>query len=264
MFRKLLLCISFMCAGVATAQAFDHQLWDDLLKRHVVVIDGGQITKADYAGFQGQRQDLKQYLDSVAMVSQTEFDNWSNDSQLAYLINVYNAWTVELILTKYPDLDSIKALGSVFRSPWKKTFIPLFGQEVSLDHIEHDLIRGSVRYNEPRIHFAVNCASIGCPALRNEAYTPELLDAQLEQQTQLFLQDKSRNRLDGNRLMVSEIFKWYRKDFEQGWRNTGSLTAFLALYGKALGLDSEQQTQLQQCEIAIDFLGYDWQLNDAL
>ncbi|MDF1588550.1 MAG: DUF547 domain-containing protein [Gammaproteobacteria bacterium] len=253
-----------MCSGSAAAQAFDHQLWDDLLKRHVVVIDGGQITKADYAGFQSQRQDLKQYLDSVSMVSQAEFDNWSNETQLAFLINVYNAWTVELILTKYPDLNSIKQLGGFFRSPWKKTFIPLFDREVSLDYIEHDLIRGSGRYNESRIHFAVNCASIGCPALRNEAYTAELLDAQLEQQTQLFLQDKKRNRLDGNRLMVSEIFKWYRKDFEQGWRNTGSLTAFLALYGKALGLDSDQQTKLQQSEIVIAFLDYDWQLNDTL
>lgn len=264
MFRKLLLCISFMCSSVAAAQAFDHQLWDDLLKRHVVVIDGGQITQTDYAGFQSQRQDLEQYLDSVSTISQAEFDNWSNQTQLAFLINVYNAWTVELILTKYPDLDSIKALGSVFRSPWKKIFIPLFSQEVSLDHIEHQLIRGSGRYNEPRIHFAVNCASIGCPALRNEAYTAELLDAQLEQQTRLFLQDKSRNRLEGNRLQVSGIFKWYRKDFEQSWRNTESLAAFLTLYGNALGLDSEQQTQLQQGEIAIDFLDYDWQLNDTL
>lgn len=263
MFRKLLLFIGFMFAAVSTVQAVDHQVWDDLLKRHVVVIDGGQITQADYAGFQSQRLDLKRYLEMLSAVSQAEFDSWSSDKQLVFLINAYNAWTVEFILTKYPDLNSIKDLGGFFSSPWKKAFIPLFGKEVSLDHIEHELIRGSGLYNEPRIHFAVNCASIGCPALRNEAFTETLLEQQLEQQTQLFLQDKSRNRFDGNRLQVSEIFKWYREDFQQGWRNADSLAAFLALYADALGLDAEQQAKLQQGEIAIDYLDYDWQLNDT-
>lgn len=263
MFGKLLLFVSLMFAGISAVQAFDHQLWDDLLKRHVVVIDGGQITQSDYAGFQSQRQDLKRYLDSLSAVTQTEFAAWSNDEQLAFLINAYNAWTVELILTKYPDLNSIKDLGGFFSSPWEKAFIPLFGEQVSLDHIEHDLIRGSGRYDEPRIHFAVNCASIGCPALRNEAYTAASLDNQLEQQTRLFLQDRSRNRLEGNRLQVSEIFKWYREDFQQGWRNAETLADFLVLYADALGLDKQQQAKLNQGEIAIHFLDYDWQLNDS-
>ena len=92
------------------------------------------------------------------------------------MINAYNAWTVEFILTKYPDLDSIKDLGSFFNSPWDKEFIPLLGKTVSLNDIEHGLIRGSDRYNDPRIHFAVNCASIGCPALREEAYTGDKLN----------------------------------------------------------------------------------------
>ncbi len=263
MSRKLLLFVSLLFLGISAVQAFDHQSLDDLLKRHVVVIDGGQITQANYAGFQSERQDLQRYLDSLSAVTQAEFDAWSNDQQLAFLINAYNAWTVELILTEYPNLDSIKDLGGFFSSPWKKAFIPLFGKEVSLDHIEHDLIRGSGRYDEPRIHFAVNCASIGCPALRNEAYTPASLDTQLEQQTQLFLQDKSRNRLNDDRLEVSEIFKWYREDFQQGWRNTRSLVDFLVLYADALGLDKHQQVKLKQGDIAIHFLDYDWQLNDS-
>jgi len=263
MFRKLLLLMGILFGGAATAQAFDHQPWDDLLQSHVVVIADGQITQTDYAGFQSQRQDLKRYLASISKVSQADFDRWSSDTQLAFLINAYNAWTVELILTKYPDLNSIKDLGGFFSSPWKKAFIPLFGREVSLDHIEHALIRGAGRYHEPRIHFAVNCASIGCPALRNKAYTPALLDAQLEEQTQLFLQDKSRNRLEGDQLQVSEIFKWYRDDFEQGWRNAETLAAFLVLYAEALELDAEQQTKLQQGQIAIRYLDYDWQLNDS-
>ncbi|MDT8309942.1 MAG: DUF547 domain-containing protein [Methylophaga sp.] len=263
MFHKVLLFMGIMFVGVPAAQAFDHQIWDELLQRNVVVIDGGQFTQTDYTGFQNQRQDLKRYLDMMSAVSRAAFDKWSKQKQLAFLINAYNAWTIELILTQYPDVNSIKDLGSFLSSPWKRDFIPLFGRDVSLDHIEHDLIRGSGLYNEPRIHFTVNCASIGCPALRNEAYTAELLDAQLAQQTQLFLQDRSRNRLDGNRLQVSAIFKWYREDFEQGWRNTDSLAAFLALYADALVLDATQQKKLRQGEIAIDFLDYDWQLNDT-
>jgi len=262
MFRKVLLLVCFMFAGMASVQAIDHQTWHDLLQSHVVVIDGGQVTQADYAGFQNERQELKHYLDSLSAVTQNEFDAWSKDHQLAFLINAYNAWTVELILTKYPDLKSIRELGGFFSSPWKKAFIPLFGDEVSLDHIEHELIRGSGRFNEPRIHFAVNCASIGCPALRNEAYSAELLEQQLEQQTQLFLQDKSRNRQEGNRLRVSEIFKWYRQDFEQGWRHADSLAAFLLLYADALGLDAEQQAKLENGQLRIQYLNYDWQLND--
>jgi hypothetical protein len=263
MFRKLLLFIGLMFAGISAVMAFDNQVWDQLLKRHVVVIDGGQITQANYAGFQSERQDLQHYLDNLSAVTQAEFDAWSNDQQLAFLINAYNAWTVELILTEYPNLDSIKDLGGFFSSPWKKAFIPLFGQEVSLDHIEHELIRGSGRYDEPRIHFAVNCASIGCPALRNEAYTAAFLDTQLEEQTQLYLQDKSRNRLNDDRLEISEIFKWYREDFQQGWRNTQSLADFLVLYADTLGLGKQQQAKLKQGDITIHFLDYDWQLNDS-
>lgn len=263
MFRKYLLLICLMFVGISTANAFDHQQWNSLLKRHVVEIDGGQSTKADYAGFATERQDLKRYLASLSAISQAEFDNWSTELQLAFLINAYNAWTVELILTKYPDLTSIRDLGGLFSSPWEKEFIPLLGHTVSLDYIEHELIRGSGRYNDPRIHFAVNCASIGCPALRNEAYSAESLDQQLEKQTQLFLKDKSRNHIVKNSLQVSKIFKWYREDFEKGWRNAESLQAFLLLYADALALDSEQQKKLAQGQLSVQFMDYDWHLNNT-
>lgn len=118
----------------------------------------------------------------MSRVDQLEFDQWSTRQQLAFLINAYNAWTVELILEKWPDIDSIKDLGGIFSSPWRKEFISLLGEKRSLDNIEHDLIRGSGRYQDPRIHFAVNCASIGCPALRAEAYTGAKINQQLDQQ----------------------------------------------------------------------------------
>ncbi|MBB1488585.1 DUF547 domain-containing protein [Oceanospirillum sp. D5] len=247
--------------SVLASERFDHTPWQSLLQHHVYELRGGQATEVDYAGFNQHRDNLKAYLNQLAEVSQKQFDQWEKTEQLAFLINAYNAWTVELILTRYPELDSIKDLGSLFSSPWKKEFIPLLGEVRSLDDIEHGLIRGSGRYNEPRIHFAVNCASIGCPALARTAYTGDQLEQQLEQATQGFLMDRTRNRLNDDELEVSSIFKWYREDFEQGWRNTDSLATFLALYSDALGLTQEQSLRLQQNKTDIDFLSYDWKLN---
>ena len=139
-----------------------------------------------------------------------------------------------MILTKCPDLESIKDLGSFFQSPWGKSFIPLLGGTRSLDDIEHGLIRGSGRYKDPRVHFAANCASIGCPSLRAEAYVGDRLDEQLEDAARSFLRDRSRNRLDEGELKVSSIFKWYRNDFEKGWRGKHSLAQFLAGYADSL------------------------------
>jgi hypothetical protein len=179
------------------------------------------------------------------------------------LINAYNAWTVELILTQYPGLESIKDLGSLFKSPWGKKFIPLLGEKRSLDDIEHNLIRGSGRYNDPRIHFAVNCASIGCPALKNQAYREDILEKQLEEATALFLSDKSRNRLSDGELQISSIFKWYREDFERGWRGAATLPQFLALYKDSLGLGNAGTGKLAAGNFAIRFLDYDWKLNST-
>ena len=247
----------------AHSQGFDHGDWDRLLAAHVSDIGDGFATAVDYTGFSKDRDALEAYLDALAAVEQSEFDRWDRDEQLAFLINVYNAWTVELILTAYPDLDSIRDLGSFFSSPWKKSFVRLFGEEVSLDHVEHTLIRGSGRYEEPRIHFAVNCASIGCPALAAEAYRGDTLEQQLEAATRRFLADSTRNRTNNNALEVSSIFKWYRGDFEKGWRGIDSLGAFLARYADAVGLTDEQADQAAKSKMRIRFLSYDWALNDT-
>lgn len=251
-----------LCQHTARAE-FSHQLWDDLLQRHVRVQDSGRATQVDYRGMAADREQLSRYLASLETVGRQEFDGWPTKRQLAFLINAYNAWTVQLILGRYPDLKSIKDLGSVFRSPWKQVFIPLLGEQRSLDDIEHGLIRGSGRYHEPRIHFAVNCASIGCPALINRAYGEDQLDRQLEEATKLFLADRNRNRLEGSKLVVSSIFKWYREDFERGWRGATTLGAFLALYADSLGLDGKTAEATRGGTIEIDFLEYDWRLNDV-
>jgi len=263
---RLIMIVLLVLQGTAfslsvQAAGFDHSAWDTLLKKYVIPLRGGQATQVDYAGLRADRGSLKQYLASTSSIVRVDFDRWSKPEQLAFLINAYNAWTVELVLTGYPDVASIKNLGSFLQSPWKKRFIPLLGETRALDDIEHGLIRGSGRYNDPRIHFAVNCASIGCPALRPEAYATERLNAQLEDATQKFLSDRTRNRLDGDMLKVSSIFKWYREDFEKGGRGANSLGRFFSIYRQPLGLDTETTNRLSAGEITIDFLDYDWQLN---
>lgn len=264
MFRIiLLLCTLLLVQPALSVQAagFDHSGWGDLLKRHVRVLENGKASQIDYAGMARNREALSNYLSKLSAVSRDDFDSWSTDEQLAFLLNAYNSWTVELILTRYPALDSIKDLGSLFQSPWKKRFIGLLGEKRSLDDIEHGLIRGSGRYNDPRIHFAANCASIGCPALRAEPYRGTDLQRQLAEATSLFLRDRSRNRLDGRVLQVSSIFKWYDKDFEQGWLGFESLEQFFADHRQALGLTKEETEQVLTGKIKIEFLDYDWKLN---
>lgn len=245
-----------------SASSFNHNSWDSLLKKHVTTINNGRATVVDYQGFSNHQKQLKQYLITLSNVQQNTFDQWSRNEQLAFLVNAYNAATVELILTAWPSIDSIKDLGSLFSSPWSKEFVVLLGEQRSLDDIEHNLIRGSGRYNDPRVHFAVNCASIGCPALRPEAYSSEKLDQQLDEQTRLFLSDRSRNRLNGNTLKLSSIFKWYRKDFEKGWQGYRSLTLFLVDHAEALNLSTAKVKELQTGAIEITYLDYNWQLNE--
>lgn len=254
-----------------------HEPFSALLSEHVKTIDNGASTQVDYHGFKQDRERLTQYLNSLAKVEKSTFDGWSKADQLAFLINAYNAYTVELIFTEFPDIDSIRDLGSFFSSPWKKEIAPLLGKTRTLDEIEHELIRGQNKttegYNEPRIHFAVNCASIGCPALREEAYVGARLDSQLDAQTKRFLADTSRNRMDGNTLKLSKIFDWYSEDFEkntnrksESWQgiknvNTENLSQFLLLYKDALNLSSQQVSVLEQDNAELEFLDYNWALN---
>ncbi len=249
----------FLQIAVTHAASFNHAAWDKLLQAHVMSVRNGQATQVDYAGLKAQQKNLQGYLAATSAVSRSEFERWNKNEQLAFLINSYNAWTVSLILSEYPNVKSIKDLGSFFQSPWKKSFIPLLGETRSLDDIEHKLIRGSGRYNEPRVHFAVNCASIGCPALRGEAYQAQKLESQLEDAMRLFLADRTRNRVVGNTLKVSSIFKWYREDFEKGWRGFNRLNDFFAVYHQALEVNAKDAANLKN--MSIEFLDYDWRLN---
>jgi hypothetical protein len=217
---------------------FDHQprRLDGPAAQACALLRGGQATQVHYAGLAADRAALKAYLDSLSAVPAAVFAAWPKAERQAFLINAYNAFTVELILTRHPDLKSIKDLGSLLSSPWKPKWIALLGTKVSLDDIEHAMLRKRGDYDDPRVHFAVNCASIGCPALREEAFTAARMDAQLDEQTLRFMSDRTRNRFNAQRgrLELSKIFDWYGEDFRLGHRGIASLPAFAARFADQL------------------------------
>ena len=192
--KRLFACLLLLLSGLAQAQ-FDHgyAAWDTLLKKHVQWLPDNKQSRVDYAAFQRDRAALKTALDAMSAVARADFDKWPREQRMAFLINAYNAYTVELILTRYANLKSIKDLGSFLQSPWQKKFFSLRDQERHLDWIEHEQLPPPC--SDPRVHAAVNCASIGCPALRNEAFTAARLEAQLEDGMQRFLADRTRNRV---------------------------------------------------------------------
>ncbi|WP_211224568.1 DUF547 domain-containing protein [Marinimicrobium agarilyticum] len=225
--------------------------------------DAGTATTVDYKTLKANPANLTQYLTQLSSVQKTTFDDWTKNQQLAYLINTYNAYTLKLIIDHYPE-DSIRDIGPFWKTPWEIKFIPLFSEKRSLDYVEHQRIREPGAYNEPRIHFAVNCASIGCPALRTEPFTADKLEQQLEDSTQRFLRDNTRNRYRDGELQVSPIFKWYREDFQKGWNGVNSLNEFFLRYAEALELSDAQRQELKNDNMTYKFLDYDWSLNDNL
>jgi len=260
---KALALLVFFAARPAEAFDQTHAAWTALLKKHVVVLDGGKASRVNYAGFAQDRAALKGYLDTLSSVPVAEYSAWKKPEQLAFLVNSYNAFTVEKILTRYPDLKSIRDFGSVFGNPWKDKFFTLLGKPMTLDGIEHDTIRAPGSFDDPRIHFAANCASIGCPMLREEAYVPDRLDRQLDEQTERFLSDRSRNRYGGGALEVSKIFDWYKKDFTAGHRGVASVEQFLGKYAPLLADKPDDQNAIREGKVKVKYLDYDWSLNDA-
>ncbi len=214
-----------------------HTPYDNILKTYV------KNGKVDYAALKMQRKPLDDYLNEMAKVTTGIFDAWNKDDRLAYLINLYNAATLQLIIDNYP-VKSIKDIGSLFSSPWDKKFVRLWGKNVSLDNIEHDIIRKE--YYEPRIHLALVCAAKSCPHLRSEAYKGHILSKQLDQQGVQFFASPQGLRVDDAKKVVylSSILKWYKEDF-------ASVSDFAQKYSKKK-FDGYY----------VDWLKYDWSLND--
>ena len=217
-----------------------HSVFDGLLKKHV------QNGLVSYRGFQKDREIMKKYLAELSSVSQSEYNGFSREDRMAFLINAYNAFTIELILKNYP-LKSIRKIGFLPGAAWKEKFFKLLGEDRNLDWIEHSRLR--VDFGEPRIHFTIVCASIGCPHLQREAYTGKNLNAQMENAAAGFLNDSKKNYYSekDDTLYISSIFDWFRKDFEK----TG-LIPFLRGYMKVKIPDNPK----------IRYSEYDWSLNE--
>jgi hypothetical protein len=236
------------------ALAFEHQDWDRLLKKHVVLLDGSKASQLRYSGMASDRAFLKNYLSDLSRVRNDEFAGWSRAEQMAFLINAYNAFAVEKVLTRYPDIGSIWDFGRLFGNPFKDQFFVLLEARRSLDWIEHEALRRV--YRDARIHYAVNCASVGCPMLREEAYAAARLEAQLEEQARRFLSDRRRNRVRAGRLEVSKIFDWFKEDFAPREK-------YFARYAEVLADAPGDQKLVRDGKAGLSFLDYDWALNDS-
>ncbi len=255
----------------ASAQSFDHShaAFTTLLTKHVVLIDGGKTSKVKYAELNKDQPQLKSYLDGLSRVTEAEFNAWPAPQQMAFLINAYNGYTLELILQNYP-VKSIKDIGGLFDNRWKRKFFKLLGQDSYLDKIEHEILRKPGAYNEPRVHYAVNCASIGCPSLREEAFTADRLGAQLEEQAVRFLSDRTRNRYANGKLEVSRLFNWFKEDWAGGYTGFDGKTQaiksreeYFARYAKQLADSPADQQVIASGKAPLSYLDYDWSLNGA-
>ncbi len=263
---------SLLIAGLImlsnTVQAFEHQHTEfTKVLKNVVVSDDEKQTRVDYAKLSANPSSLNAYLASLSAVSEQEYETWSDMQQLSFLMNAYNGFTLKLIVDNYKDFaageaESIRDLGSIFKSPWKKEFFTLLGKERHLDGIEHGMIREWFTY--PRIHAALVCAAVSCPPLRNEAFVEDKVIAQLDEQMKLFLSDDSRNKINlkEKQLVLSPIFNWYSDDFEKGYQGFNKIEDLIQTYQLDIANDPQEVEFLKTQKFTIDYFDYDWRLND--
>ena len=243
---SLLSCFLFLSTpGISPAMdPVDHSLYADLLTKYV------KEGVVDYQGFKSEEKKLDEYL---KLLEGTDTSELLRDEQLAFYINAYNATTIKFILSAYPGIKSIWDLGSriiKWKSPFRKKIVRIEGKTISLDDLEHGMIRP--RFKEARVHFAVNCASRSCPPLISEPYQGSVLDQQLTASTRAFINNPEQNYLEGNMLYVSKIFKWFGGDF-----NNDVLGFFIRF------AQEEMQGKLiaRRDKTKVKYLDYDWSLN---
>lgn len=227
--------------GKSNSTPISHAKWNRLVAKNVTA--AGQV---NYKGFIDDEILFDKYLKLLS--ENPPANNWSEEEHLAYWINAYNAFTVKLIIDHYP-VKSIKDLGgavTMVNSAWDIKFFKIGGVDFDLNTIEHEILRKN--YKEPRIHFAINCASVSCPKLRNEAYTSEALDTQLEDQTKKFINNPIKNKISDTELQLSKIFDWFKSDFIK----EKTLFDFLQQYTSVVISNDHK----------IKFMEYDWNLNE--
>ena len=232
--------------------AQDNQLFSNILNKYV---KGGLV---DYKNLVGNKQ-LDKYLQQL---SDTDPDNFSRNEKLAFWINAYNAFTIQIVSENYP-IESINELSTggkiighlLGKTVWDKEFITINNKTYSLNDIEHKILR---KIDEPRIHFAIVCASISCPELLNEAYEPDKIEEQLESQAKKFLNDESRNQFDikNRKAYISEIFNWFGKDF--GKDDEEILKYIFKFLPASVRTDITQNSK----QWKVSFKDYNWNLNE--
>ncbi len=237
--------ISISCLLLATnlyaQKAPSHQQWDKLLKKHVNT--AGMV---NYKGFQNDKSEFDAYLKTLT--DNAPQKSWSQNDQKAFWINAYNAFTVALILKNYP-VKSIKDIGGKIykiNTAWDIKFITIGGEKYDLNNIEHKILRK--KFDDPRIHFVIVCASMSCARLSRDAYTGDKVEAQLEAETKDFINDKSKNNITASKAELSKYFSWYKGDFTKN----GSVTDFINKYS---------QTKIT-ATTKISSLDYNWSLNE--
>ncbi|MBT3367113.1 MAG: DUF547 domain-containing protein [Nitrospina sp.] len=248
--QVLLLGVFFVFSYSSNIEAFDFSDWDTLVKKYVApkTLDGVLINAIDYdrlkkdSVFLGLASRLKDYpLENLQ----------SQESRLTFWINVYNILAAKMITDHYP-IESIKDVGSIFKSVWKRPAGNVGGEERTLNDIEHEILR---KMDEPRIHVAIVCASVSCPDLRPESYKVEKLSDQLDDQMKKFLLSREKGmKLDEkkNRVYLSSIFKWFADDFE----SRGGVLKFISQY-----VSPEERKVLSNSKIKISYLDYNWRIN---
>lgn len=249
--NSILLILVFILAGCQAStlgqpgtQAPSHQLLDELLKKHVSK-DG----VVNYKGLIREKTKLEKYLDLISE-NAPDRQTWSKNEQLAYWINAYNAFTLKLIVDNYP-VESIQDLHPTIKIPlintvWHIKFFQIGGKVSNLDEIEHKILRKE--FEEPRIHFAINCASFSCPPLLNEAFVASKIDQQLDKVAEGFVNDPKRNKISADKLEISQIFSWFKGDFTK----KSSLIDFLNQYA-VIKINPNAK---------ISHMKYDWTLNE--
>jgi len=245
----------------ATAQlstGFDHT-HAGLTKVLGDVLEDGLV---DYAALRKSPADLDAYLASLAATTPAQHAKWSRDQRFAFWINTYNGYTLQLIRDEGP-VKSIKKLGGFFSSPWEKKFIPLpafdperKNKKITLDEIEHEILRPT--FKDARVHAAVNCASVGCPPLRGEAFQADRLDEQLSEQVAVWLADTARNQVrpEGGKIRVSKIFDWFAKDFGKSDEN---VVRWIADHVGDEGLAKQLRSNAKS--LKVKYVSYDWGIN---
>lgn len=234
----------------SSKKTVNHSQFSRLLKAYIKRDKNG-LNRVDYKGFKNKQSDLKAYIKSLEAVKVTSL---SRSEQFAYWANLYNALTIDVVLEAYP-VKSIKDIdispGIFSNGPWGKKLVTIEGTKISLDDIEHQILRKV--HKDPRVHYAVNCASVGCPNLQTEAFEASKLEAQLEKAAKDYVNSNRGVVVKGNRLSISKIYVWFKKDF--GGNDAGVL-AHLKKYAAP-----ELKTKITKIG-SINSSFYDWTLND--